>query len=604
MKKPSVKQDPMATPAQIEALRKRDPRAAIAHPDCPIELWWDLAKAYPMEAEASLLFPILTLESPERWHVMQRKHIGDWITRAIKAMSVRQGQIFAADCLEHVLPLFTEEYPTDSRPREAMRMRRLRANDHANYTKWIAARYAANACANEVSHISFQAKDPYALAATSVAFAAAYEEARPVVTECATAAGTDPSKSEGWLTECRWQWQRAQQYLRGEVTRVGARTKATVRRLEDLPFIEKEQWDDGRWVTFRQQPFPRGEKPWVPSRLMKLAKVEQVAIDKLVATQDRITEHGVKDCLHTKPSKKPDELPMIFRTADGAAFIQDGHHRLTAAWLRGDKTAPCRVVHVPQEQVGMAPSHKHISANPRATPEAIRSMAVKQPLKALQHPNCPLELWWELAARFPLEAPQTLAGQLILVEMPERWAQLEATWSPRWIINHVRRLSVSDQQRLAADMAEHVLPLFESAYPTDDAPRAVIAALRAYTNGKGKKDKLAAARELALMASYHAYNAQRGAHSYDNTCARTSQWHAARAAAEAARLDAYLPTQKDPLADLVSACLSAVEFAYLAPYFAEHGIAAPMLGVGDDARNVESVWEWHRLGQYLRGEVP
>jgi ParB-like chromosome segregation protein Spo0J len=58
-----------------------------------------------------------------------------------------------------------------------------------------------------------------------------------------------------------------------------------------------------------------------------------------------VTENGVKRYM----SDAGDELPMVYKYR-GELFIADGHHRLVAAWLRGNKTAVVRVVEVPDRE--------------------------------------------------------------------------------------------------------------------------------------------------------------------------------------------------------------------------------------------------------------
>ena len=53
----------------------------------------------------------------------------------------------------------------------------------------------------------------------------------------------------------------------------------------------------------------------------------------------------------------------------------------------------------------------------------------------------------------------------------------------------------------ACDCAEHVLHLYEHAYPGDDRPRLAIETARAYANGKATEDELSAARDAARAAA-------------------------------------------------------------------------------------------------------
>jgi len=59
-----TKCNPLASPLAIDLLPTLE---QLAHPNCPTERWWKLAAFHPEEAQVSPLFPLLTLETPERW---------------------------------------------------------------------------------------------------------------------------------------------------------------------------------------------------------------------------------------------------------------------------------------------------------------------------------------------------------------------------------------------------------------------------------------------------------------------------------------------------------------------------------------------------------
>ena len=120
--------DPLATPTQVEALRKGNPLAALHHPNCPVELWWELAALYPLAVEKSPLWELNTLEAPERWFEVEKKNATRWMGAGYETMSAKDLRLFGADCVEHVLPLFERAYPQDKRPRHAIEVARRYAN--------------------------------------------------------------------------------------------------------------------------------------------------------------------------------------------------------------------------------------------------------------------------------------------------------------------------------------------------------------------------------------------------------------------------------------------------------------------------------------------
>lgn len=58
---------------------------------------------------------------------------------------------WAADCAEHVLPLFTTKYPEDDRPRRAIETARAWARGEATVSEARAAAFAAHAAARSAS---------------------------------------------------------------------------------------------------------------------------------------------------------------------------------------------------------------------------------------------------------------------------------------------------------------------------------------------------------------------------------------------------------------------------------------------------------------------
>ena len=65
----------------------------------------------------------------------------------------------------------------------------------------------------------------------------------------------------------------------------------------------------------------------------------------------------------------------------------------------------------------------------------------------------------------------------------------------------INNLKEQEQRLIAADFAEHVLPLFEAEYPDDDRPRKSIEAARAFARGEITKVQLSAAGSAAWSAA-------------------------------------------------------------------------------------------------------
>lgn len=109
-----VTDDPLATPAQIEKLAKKDPLAALAHVNCPPDLWWRLAEYNPLAALHSPLFGLFALENPARWKDLEATHVADWLAQELRRIPDAMGQPLAADGLAHIARI-VEEIPSQQK---------------------------------------------------------------------------------------------------------------------------------------------------------------------------------------------------------------------------------------------------------------------------------------------------------------------------------------------------------------------------------------------------------------------------------------------------------------------------------------------------------
>jgi hypothetical protein len=94
-------------------------------------------------------------------------------------------------------------------------------------------------------------------------------------------------------------------------------------------------------------PFPRAADHgvmhaagwWLLRALARRAPVVEIALADLVATQDGVAV-GTLDGMATTP---PSDPPLIVRWR-GVNYLNDGHHRATAAWLRGETRIAVRLL--------------------------------------------------------------------------------------------------------------------------------------------------------------------------------------------------------------------------------------------------------------------
>jgi hypothetical protein len=212
----SILADVQATDDELFWLHTQDAKLALAHPNCPAELWWRTAETHPIEAMESPLYPLLTLESPERWVEMERENLRDWIHEATKGLDLSiEFDLFAADCAEHVLPVFEEIYPEDKRPRAAVNARRNHAWNLASYAELVAAQDAALQ-AERIVQKKRDAADRRKDTHVFILLEGALQVVRAAINNHSwmhAQQAHEPERHE----ERVWQWSRVRQYLRGEV---------------------------------------------------------------------------------------------------------------------------------------------------------------------------------------------------------------------------------------------------------------------------------------------------------------------------------------------------------------------------------------------------
>jgi hypothetical protein len=113
--------------------------------------------------------------------------------------------IWAADCAQHVLPLFEEIQPKDARPRRAIELARAWVRGEVRMSESRAAGGHANAAARDLSGAARHAAFAAAQAAL-VAHVAAHElGAAAYAIKAVCAAVTKDQAEEAGRLECEWQ---------------------------------------------------------------------------------------------------------------------------------------------------------------------------------------------------------------------------------------------------------------------------------------------------------------------------------------------------------------------------------------------------------------
>jgi len=201
---------------------------ALAHPNCPSDLWWRLAKDLPMEAEASLLFPLLTLEEPDRWEETVHDNLERWLRTGQQRLAISQQHLFVADCAERALPFFERKWVYEKRPRKAIQMRRLFARGEATEEQLKEAKQDAKMMRNHAESVrtrkhqdDYDEVRAYTENAAIFAATASHGTLDEISRDAASAFFYDGERTgkgnAAWDVERRWQWKRLQQYLRGEI---------------------------------------------------------------------------------------------------------------------------------------------------------------------------------------------------------------------------------------------------------------------------------------------------------------------------------------------------------------------------------------------------
>lgn len=214
-------QTPEEIAAEITAMARRDPEAALLHPECPMELWWDTAPRAPIAAVQSPLFPLLALlEDPIRWEALERQCAEGWVDmEATNVLSPKQLRLFACDCAQHVLQYWEDAYPEDTRPHDAIDASRAYADRQGTEREMLgAADVLRSIPESETSSGPYQASQAARYAASP---SAALKANRLTwLTEAAKAAaawsGTGQAAQLS-ADESVWQWRRLLQYAQDEI---------------------------------------------------------------------------------------------------------------------------------------------------------------------------------------------------------------------------------------------------------------------------------------------------------------------------------------------------------------------------------------------------
>jgi len=241
-----------------------------------------------------------------------------------------------------------------------------------------------------------------------------------------------------------------------------------------------------------------------------------------------------------------------------------------------------------------------IVADPLATAEELRALSNDSPSEVLYHPNCPQKLWWRLASEYPIEAPQTPAGALFLLEEPGRWTELELAYANDWLNGGrgVQSLPEPARRLFCCDCAEHVLPLFESRQINLSGPRKAIAIARRYAQGDTSISMMAKMNVITEQAERQATHARPAVFIPGSDLVSNNLSHAANRAGMST-----VAVSRASGFSWVGVLSNAADAAYYASA-AEAARLSPQYRQLVGGRSEEQVWQWHTLQKYLPKAKP
>jgi hypothetical protein len=144
--------------------------------------------------------------------------------------------LWAADCAEHVLPCFEENYSGDDRPRKAIEAGRAWARGDISVSQARAAAFAAHAAARDANHAAARAAARAAGHAAATAHVAGHaRHAAAYAVKAVTAAAISADAGTASATERDWQCRRLPVHLRPAAFPVRGISAFAWKRLQTPP---------------------------------------------------------------------------------------------------------------------------------------------------------------------------------------------------------------------------------------------------------------------------------------------------------------------------------------------------------------------------------
>ena len=158
------------------------------------------------------------------------------VTERLTTWNERTARLFAADCAEHVLPIFEKKHPGDSRARDAIAVARRFANGEATSDELAAARAAA--------------RDAVRAAARDAARAAGRDAGWAAARDAAWAAARAAGRDAGWATAWAAAWDAAWDAAAGDAAWDAAAGDAAWAAARDAAWDAAWAWQTGRLMWY------------------------------------------------------------------------------------------------------------------------------------------------------------------------------------------------------------------------------------------------------------------------------------------------------------------------------------------------------------------
>lgn len=525
--------DPQANPEQLAKQAKKVPKTYM-NPNLPLSALALGAANYPLYVEQNPVLGLLQLENPVTFRDIQVNLSYAWTVKMEATLSDAHKRLYAADCAEHVLPIFRKFNDQDASLVNAIEAARDYANKPTPYiTKLVEAGVDISNLLWKMTGGSFKpvAMDQFACCAAMNCISpqikvvqAAPKNALWAVREAAiyllrTGAFTGPQMvKQGSLAmdeERLWQANRVRHYYslehpeyQPDLNLVGATS----------PFsIEDQSKNPSR----RQLMAPAYSKSSLSHReaigslLPKGRKLPYLGQCDRIRCQGAQAEHFWQEMMR---NKVPVSIKALEAACDVSAILDEGEklqdfvakndHGYFKSQVKGQpvwfvSSAGFEFIFAEKGPSTSTIGGKSKWDDPKVEAKDLKRIAKKNP-KAYVNPNMAFDDIVDGAHKFPWYVEQNPVLGLLELEDPYKFRLLKGALAVGWRSEGIQQLSEKTRRLLSVEFAEMVLPIFERMYPERMIPRDAIETAQRFANGRATIDELSDAHRAAdnLITAY------------------------------------------------------------------------------------------------------